>query len=193
LLTYRGWVMVFLFFDTDIIQNLNSFGEFIFDNYLPDDKFMRIKQKFGSRMVLELDALRQIVFVLQRGSLPVAISVESLRELLKTLNQSKRNELVNWSLELLEWWEINRKYMKSPNVDELEKARKLIMSGKLDFLRDFGDRLLIAEALILGCDTFLTFDRRTILIHKKELTKVGIDALSPREFVDKYRLEMSGA
>jgi len=185
--------MVFLFFDTDIIQNLNSFGEFIFDNYLPDDKFMRIKQKFGSRMVLELDALRQIVFVLQRGSLPVAISVESLRELLKTLNQSKRNELVNWSLELLEWWEINRKYMKSPNVDELEKARKLIMSGKLDFLRDFGDRLLIAEALILGCDTFLTFDRRTILIHKKELTKVGIDALSPREFVDKYRLEMSGA
>lgn len=193
MLTYRGWVMVFLFFDTDIIQNLNSFGEFIFDNYLPDDKFMRIKQKFGSRMVLELDALRQIVFVLQRGSLPVAISVESLRELLKTLNQSKRNELVNWSLELLEWWEINRKYMKSPNVDELEKARKLIMSGKLDFLRDFGDRLLIAEALILGCDTFLTFDRRTILIHKKELTKVGIDALSPREFVDKYRLEMSGA
>ncbi len=34
--------MVFLFFNTNIIQNINSFGEFIFDNYLPDDKFMRL-------------------------------------------------------------------------------------------------------------------------------------------------------
>jgi len=185
--------MVFLFFDTNIIQNLACFGEFIFDNYLSHDIESSIKKKFGSRMILELDALRQITFVLQRGSLPVAISVESLREILKTSNQSKRNELVNWGIELLEWWKINRKYMKSLNANQLENSRKLVASGKLDFLKNYEDRLLIAEALTLGCDTFLTFDRRTILIHKKELAKFGINVLSPREFVDKHRLEISVA
>lgn len=185
--------MVFLFFDTNIIQNLARFGEFIFDNYLSPDIESSTKKKFGSRMILELDALRQITFVLQRGSLPVAISVESLREILKTPNQSKRNELVNWGIGLLEWWKINRKYMKSLNANELEKSRKLVASGRLDFLEHFEDRLLIAEALTLGCDTFLTFDRRTIIIHKKELAKFGIDVLSPREFVDKHGLEMSAA
>lgn len=133
-------------------------------------------------MVLELEALRQIVFVLKRGSLLVAISVESLREFLKISNRLKRNRLVNWNLELLEWWKINRKHMKSLDKNELE-ARKAVMD-KLDFLEDFEDRLLIAEALMLGCDTFLTFDRRTILIHKKELSKIGINVLSPREFVN---------
>ena len=87
---------------------------------------------------------------------------------------------------------MNRKYMKPPDMSELE-SRKIVMSGKVDFLEDFEDKLLVAEVLVLGCDTFLTFDRKTVLIHKKELAKVGIDVLSPREFVNKYRLEMSGA
>jgi len=185
--------MVFLFFDTNVIQNLNSFGEFIFDNYLSGDEFMMNQQEFGLEMILELDALRQIMFVFQRGSLPVAISAESLKELCKTPNTLKRDKLVSWGLELLNWWRQNRKHVKSLDVYKLKKARRLAMSKKLSFLKDFGDRLLIAEALILGCDTFLTFDRKTILTHKKELAKIGIDVLSPREFVDKYQLMMSGA
>lgn len=153
---------------------------------------MRIKQKYGSEMFLELDALRQIVFVLQRGSLPVAISVKSLREFLKISNRVKRNHLVNWNLELLEWWEINKKYVKVPDVNQLRKARRLVNSGKIDFLTDSEDKLLVAEALVLGCNTFLTFDRKTVLCHKKKLARFGIDVLNPREFVNKYRLEMSG-
>lgn len=144
-------------------------------------------------MVLELDALRQIVFVLQRGSLPVAISSESLKEILKTPDQIKRTRLANWNLELLEWWETNRKSMKSPDVDGLKKARRIVTSGKLNFLTGVEDRLLIAEALISGCDTFLTFDRKTILSHKKKLAQFGIDVLSPVEFIDKYRKEIGGA
>lgn len=184
--------MVFLFLDTNIIQALHDFGEFIYDNYLSNYQSERIKQEFGSKMLSELDALRQIVFVIQRGSLPVAISVKSLRELLKISNQPKRDGLASWNFELIGWWGENKRNMKFPEKNELEEATELVASGKLGFLKHFEDRFLIAEALVLECDTFLTLDRRTILVHKEELTKFGIDALSPREFVDKYQQEMSG-
>ncbi len=134
----------------------------------------------------ELDALRQIVGILQRGSVPVAVSERSLEEFLRLLNPSKRSRLVTWAYELLDWWRGNRDALLKREVDERREAEDLVQSGRLDFLPDYSDRLLVAEALVLGCDTFLTLDRKTIIRFREQIQTLGLEALTPAEFVDRY-------
>lgn len=185
--------MVFIFLDTNVVQCLWSFGEFLYDSHISEEDVKKAERKWGAQLVQEVRALHDIVFVAQRGSLPIAISMLSVDEFEKTPNRVKRSSLMDWGVELLEWWIVNRRNLVPSSFDEEQEAQRLLGQGRLDFLPDHMDRRIVAEALVLGCDTLLTLDDKTILRYKDELLKLGLDALSPTEFVEKYKEQMAGA
>jgi hypothetical protein len=185
--------MVFIFLDTNIVQCLWSFGEFLYDSSISEEDVKKAEMKWGAQLVQELGALHDIVFVAQRGSLPIAVSMLSVDEFEKTPNRVKRSSLVDWGVELLEWWIVNRREVVPSGFDEEQEAQRLLAQGRLDFLPDHMDRRIVAEALALGCDTLLTLDKKTILKYKDDLSRLGLDALLPSEFVEKYKEQMAGA
>lgn len=186
--------MVFILFDTDIVQRMATYGEFLYDGAMDASATHRVSGRHGAHEVHELSALREILRVAQRGSLPIAVSERTVQELARTRNQEKRMKLLPWALELLDWWISNRSSLvKLTSRRIAERIDRHLNSGRLDFLPDPGDRWLIAEALVIGCDTFLTMDRKTILVHHRRLHGLGVDALSPYDFVQKYRHHLAAA
>ncbi len=185
--------MVFILLDTNILQWQGIQGKLIYDNTLPVEDEQHLADKYGPAMVEELLSLRDVIHVAQRGSLPIAISEISLREFLNTKDPTKRGELANWALEMLDWWNQNRDFLVDPNKDVDSIRSEILQSGKLSFLPHEGDRALVAEALSLGCDTLLTLDKKSIIRFQAKLMKLGLDGLTPSEFVQKYGDAMAGA
>ena len=175
--------MVFLFLDTNIIQWLGRFGEAIFDNLLGEDLRRRIKKRHGEQALGELESIRHIAQTAQRGSLPIALSERSAKEFMRSSQPDKRHRLVVWAGELISWWRTTRESLLDPNFDEAEEALALVESARLDFLPDYQDRLLIAEAIVLGCDIFLTLDKKTILRFRRKIIPLGLVPMTPAEFV----------
>lgn len=183
-----------IFFDTNILQLLQTCGEAIFDNYLRPGEEERLRKYHGDKSVREVLALCDIVHVLRRGSLSVAVSVESLREVTGVLNPNKRSKLQGWLLEMIDWSQQRLTQITDFDLRDLDRIKdEIIQSGRLSFLPDANDRNLMAEALALSCHTFLTLDERTILRYRVQLNSLGIDALLPSEFVEKHAREMAGA
>ncbi len=178
--------MVFLFLDTNMIQWLGRFGEAIFDNVLREGLRRRIKTRHGEQALDELESMRRIAQIAQRGSLPIAVSERSVREFLRTSQPDKRHRLVVWADELISWWRANRVSLLGHDFDESAEVLALSESTRLDFLPDYDDRLLIAEAMVLGCDIFLTLDRKTILRFRRKVIPLGLEPMTPAEFVRTY-------
>ena len=53
----------------------------------------------------------------------------------------------------------------------------------LAVLPDEEGRILLVNALDLGCDVFLTMDYRTVLPHREMVGKLGIRVMRPREYL----------
>ena len=51
----------------------------------------------------------------------------------------------------------------------------------LNVLPDENDRVLVVDALELGCNVFLTMDYRTIWTHREAVRKLGIHVMRPVE------------
>ena len=183
--------MVFILFDTNILQWQERKGEMIHDSTLSAEDEQLLAEEHGPRIVEELLSLRDLMLIAQRGSLPMAISGVSLNEFLKTRDTKKRGQLANWTLEMLDWWSQNREFLVDPNKDVNAIRLEIFQSGKLSFLPHTGDRALVAEALALGCDTLLTLDSKSIIRFRTELKKLGVDALTPSEFAQKHRDAMA--
>ncbi len=143
--------IVFILLDTDIIQRMATYGEFLYDGSMPEDRIARTVRRHGSHEMHEMSALREILFVLRRGSLPVVVSDWSIRELSQTGNPSKREPLVAWAHELRDWWLANDSFAKLTPRKAAGRIERHLNSGKLDFLQNQGDRRLFAEAIPGPC------------------------------------------
>ena len=53
----------------------------------------------------------------------------------------------------------------------------------LNVLPDETDRVLVVDALELGCNVFLTMDYRTIWKHREAVRRLGINVMRPVEFL----------
>jgi len=58
----------------------------------------------------------------------------------------------------------------------------LITSGTLDALPELDDRLLVCDAIVYGCDAFITRDWRTVLSRRASLSHLPIRILAPSEW-----------
>ena len=178
-----------IFFDTNVVQNLHSFGEFIYDNALDamaDSKLSAL----GSRFRDDIFALADFMALGRRGGWPIAVSPGILGELDAIQRPGKRfaltawaNELAHYSLQVRESRDAAEESCYS-EVERFTAAQRCWLSDQLEILPQESDRQLIIDALEYGCDVFLTMDYKTIWRYRDDVNRFGLRVMRPVELLE---------
>lgn len=178
-----------VFFDTNVVQNLHSYGEFIYDNFL--DPFLDSKMStLGPRFRADIFALADFMALGRRNGWPIAVSPGILGELGAIQEPGKRSELVVWANELAHYYAQLRESRDAADescygeVERFTVAHRCWLSDRLAILPQESDRQLVIDALEHGCDVFLTMDYRTIWRHRDEVDRFGLRVMRPVELLE---------
>ena len=178
-----------IFFDTNVVQNLHSFGEFIYDNFL--DPMMDSKMSaLGSRFRDDMFALADFMALGRRGGWPIAVSPGILGELRAIPRPDKRFALTAWANELEQYSAQLREARGAAGescysgVERFTVAQRRWLSGRLEILPQESDRQLIIDALEYGCDVFLTMDYKTIWRYRDDVNRFGLRVMRPVELLE---------
>jgi len=143
------------FLDSSTLQTLQDYGEFIYDGgeITQDDRIWSIPDGFQN-----VEALQQIMLIGRRGLLQLALSRNSLQEVL----DRGRYDYLQWALEVLEYWESCLAAYEDGGA--AFSGHGVALAAKLTENR-FGylgakDARLIRDAVLLECDVFLTMERK---------------------------------
>ena len=182
-----------IFLDTNVVQNLQSFGEFIYDNHLTSRLSSRISAS-GSRFADDIYALADFMALGRRAGWPIAVSSKTLDELEATPRDDKRFALANWGKELAHYFTSH----SDDSSDEVETStyqelshftfiQRRHLSALLSELPQESDRQLIIDALEYGCDIFLTMDYKTVWRYRDGVSRLGIKIMRPVELMEYIR------
>ena len=168
-----------VFFDTNVVQNLLKFGEYIFE-HVDSVETQAILARKGNMFREDIESLAEFLFPVHRTPVKPVISELTLYELSKTPIDEKRKRLTRWGVRLLGYSQEVRQHTGLPKLS--------IRDGSLgDFLPDRMDRMLLYESKRAGCNAFITMDHSTVLRYKDQLRHEGLLVLSPKEYWEKLR------
>lgn len=97
---------------------------------------------------------------------------------------------ISWAKDMVQFSLENLRGAGEGDRVRLLRARsaRIAESVFLSYLPQSYDRLLIADALCLGCDAFITTDYKTILRFRSQITKrVGLMLFSPYEYLKTWK------
>jgi hypothetical protein len=165
-----------VFLDTNVVQNVLVFGQYIYLNHLSKPRERQLLLK-GERFRGDIESLKSVLTPVSRSPVQGIISELTIEELHLTANRRKRKSLEKWGFKLLE-------YSASIAVD-VRRPRLTAVDGWLtDFIPSRNDRRLLYESLVTECQAFITMDYHTILRFRELLRKEGLRVLSPTEYWD---------
>lgn len=175
-----------IFFDTNVVQNLWSFGEFVYDNYLSPEAAAKL-QNLGQQVAEDVEALATLMQLGRRGGWPIAVSQRTLDELDRISDSNKRHHVAAWGWEIADYFAENLRSGMGFNSSEKgiyqRYAVELYENNRLGFLPHVNDRLLLLDAIALGCDVFLTMDYRSIWKFQTQIAELGISVMRPVELL----------
>lgn len=159
-----------IFLDSNILQNLQKYGEYVWEN---------VEMPKHNKEAKNIEALRNIFSVNFRASFEFALSKNSIKEV------SGKNDAsyLQWAFDVLDHW--------MSCIDEYENSEAFSGKGKrllkklnekqFDYLSK-KDKTLIFDAIVLECHAFLTMDEK-VWKNKNHLeSKLGIKILQPFEY-----------
>lgn len=183
-----------IFLDTNVVQNLASFGELIDDKHLSPESREKLN-RLGPRVADDIHALAELMDLGRRRGLPMIISSRTCHELAATPNSAKRTRLefygaewLQYSSGLLETLVDEPEAQRPVDTDVLTARQRRYMAELLAVLVDEGDRQLMIDALLLRCDVFLTMDYKSIWRVRDDVKRFGIRILRPVELLDEFCL-----
>lgn len=171
-----------IFLDTNVLQYLQDFGEFIFDNYQEKDEYLVSpkgrKILTSSNLYREIDALRMLLIGINRTNIEFAISQNTFEEVKK----KRDNNYTRWFFEMWDYWQnILREYeygedtvLNPIKLQEFDDDRSLL--GRLSKK----DSKIIRDAISLDCGAILTVDKFRNL-HTEINNKYKIMVLHPTD------------
>ena len=92
-----------IFLDTNIVQNLHSFGEFIFDRVSTPDLEKKLST-LGPRITADIYALADFMALGVRAGWPLAVSPGTQREFRAIQDPNKRDALTAWEQRLADYF-----------------------------------------------------------------------------------------
>lgn len=165
-----------VFLDTSVVN-------FWLDNTDHIHEGVEIDADTPARVANDIDALKWIYLTGQRAAWQLIVSPLTHQEVVATRDPTRREELVQWFLEI---WSYANECMGERCISEPsdpEVARPLSLeSDSIMILPDDADRRLLLAAVTYGCDAFCTRDWSTILRHRKILTNYPIPIITPTEW-----------
>ena len=174
-----------VFLDTNVVQNIESFGPYLYDDYLSPRR--RSQMRSGSRFTEDIEALASWAQLSRRYGWPIAVSQRTLLELQATPSRKKRARLVSWARELHEYSSQFSANHEETADDDDHYPGFPVSPRTFSFLPDYGDAVLMSEAIELGCSDFLTMDYKSILPYRDRIRNAGIEVLRPVEFMERLK------
>ena len=182
-----------IFLDTNIVQNLHSFGEFIFDRVSTPDLEKKLST-LGPRVTADIYALADFMALGVRSGWPLAVSPGTQREFRAIQDPNKRDALIAWEQRLADYFAENfdqsRGETEGSSYSEMTHFTSLQRSRMADLLKAFPDRQdqqLFIDAVERGCDVFLTMDYKTIWQHRDKVKQFGLHVMRPVELLEYVR------
>ena len=182
-----------IFLDTNIVQNLHSFGEFIFDRVSTPD----LEKKLSTlcpRVTADIYALADFMALGVRTGWPLAVSPGTQKEFRAIQNPNKRDALTTWEQRLADYFTENfdqsRGETEGSSYSEATRFTSLQRSRMADLLKAFPDKQdqqLFIDAVELGCDVFLTMDYKTIWQHRDKVKQFRLHVMRPGELLEYVR------
>ena len=173
-----------IFLDTNILQYLQDFGEFIFDHYQENENYLVSprgnKILTGTALYNEIDALRFILLGIDRSSIHFAVSENTFEEVQKKQDTNYRR----WFFEMWDYWRnILREHGdKIPSKSANSQLEKFDQDQSLLGRLSKSDSKIIRDAIFLDCHAVLTVDKFQDL-HKEIKAKYKLMILCPTGFL----------
>lgn len=165
-----------VFLDTSIVQTLYTYGSFIYDgeDLAPDARVCAVPNGVGN-----LEALRDIVHVWGgHGQFQLALSSAGMQE----VADRGRVGFLHWANELMaytnDWLRSLETRESIPSPSAMRLADKLD-APPLKHNVSTKDRRLLKDAVLFGCDVFLTMERRLPKMGDRVQQQVGVAVLQP--------------
>ena len=182
-----------IFLDTNIVQNLHSFGEFIFDRVSTRDLDKKLSI-LGPRVTADIYALADFMALGVRAGWPLTVSLGTERELRAIQDPTKRNALTAWEQRLANYCAENFEQSKGEaeglGYGEMGRFTSLQRGRMADLLLVFPDKQdqqLFIDAVEQGCDIFLTMDYKTIWQHRDRVKQFRLHVMRPVELLEYVR------
>ena len=182
-----------IFLDTNIVQHLHSFGEFIFDRVSTPDLEKKLST-LAPRVTDDIYALADFMALGVRSGWPLAVSPGTQREFRAIQDPNKRDTLIAWEQRLADYFAENfdqsRGETEGSSYSEMTHFTSLQRSRMADLLKAFPDRQdqqLFIDAVERGCDVFLTMDYKTIWQHRDKVKQFGLHVMRPVELLEYIR------
>ena len=164
----RDSVPLRIFLDTSVVNLLVKYGNCVFEGEaIPED--------VAETRAHDIEALMHLMQVGARANWVVTTSPRALDEIANTPDANLRADLLDYARDLL--LTHNESYAHANDL-----GRRSVDAPFLSALQDMPDRELIGNAVGLGCDTFCTADRRTIVRHRERLLNVPVRIMTPVEW-----------
>ena len=182
-----------IFLDTNIVQNLHTFGEFIYDRVHTPELAKRLST-LGPRVTDDIYALADFMALGVRVGWPLAVSLGTQKEFMAIQEPNKRYALTAWGQRLVNYFAENfdqsqgetegSSYSGMMHFTSLQRSR---MADLLKAFPDEQDQQLFIDAVERGCDIFLTMDYRTIWQHRDKVKRFGLHVMRPAELLEYVR------
>jgi hypothetical protein len=169
-----------IFFDTNILQYLQDFGEFIFDDYQEDEKYLIAPkgEKIASNSALykEVKALRFLLLGIDRTNIEFVISESTYNEVKKAESPS----FMKWFFDIWDYWQtiIEENYYNFPSDSAESKTTQFNKDQSVLDRISKNDRKIIRDAMFFDCDAILTNDKFKRM-NEEFSKKYGLMLLSP--------------
>jgi|HubBroStandDraft_6_1064221.scaffolds.fasta_scaffold456038_2 hypothetical protein len=159
-----------VFLDTNVINLLVKHSTHVFERApIPADT--------EPTLSTDIEALMHVFHVGARAGWDLLASEKTLDELSRTSNVTLRQDLLEYAVGF-----VNRDIDDEDRWFAVDFARRLNNSRFTAALPDVSDRELIGNAIGLGCDSFCTCDRSTIVNKRSQLRQVTLKILTPAEW-----------
>jgi len=164
-----------IFLDSSILQNIHTYGEFIWDN---------VEMDISEQIKGNIESLKSIMMVMIRANFEFALSNNSIRE----IQEKNDSHYLQWAYEVLDYW-INciKAYRESKSfTGKGENILRQLNEKEFGYLSR-KDKALMFDTIALECQVFLTMDIR-LWKNKKHLeSKINIKILQPYEYWELLR------
>ena len=149
-----------IFLDSDVVQFLSDFGQFIFEGHKEDKS--SLKSSNGkvitdtSRLFREIEALKDIFIHIDRANFEFAISETTYKE--KVFNDPQKR-LTSWLDSINSHWNSVLKSYSQPFSEESEvRFIEATKDARLISNLSDSDRMIVLDAIKFDCRGLLTVD-----------------------------------
>jgi hypothetical protein len=177
-----------IFLDTNALQYLQDFGEYIFEHYRESEECFQARKgkiKKGTRLFNEIEALHDFFIGIERVHFEFALSSSVYKE----VSASGDKSFVQWFHDVWDHWEaVVAEYENSEVFSENAEMNYEMAVNNNSLLGSLSekDKEIVLDAIHYDCDALLTVDRFAKDQNKKMYTfkNYGLMILTPVELME---------